>query len=297
MDFVKDYFSQFLDSRNWSFESHRQLFLEYAPILILLIITLIVGKWLGGKFRMAWSDFYKKRGVSNKWSKFLARNNHKRFIDSWKSYFSDPVNKKFFWVSFTIGVVLMLLAAKFVAFNANTPGKILYDPFMALLPVKNWSKLIFFIEYLAIIAMFFHVIDRPAYFIRCLAGVVVLQLVRCLFIVFIPLSPPSDMIFLVDPFTQFFFGENIHVSNDLFFSGHVSLLVIFFFMVQNKYLKYYLLFASITVGLLLVWQHVHYTYDVLFAPFASYGVYKFVVEKNWSEVFVQKIRTQTEMRQ
>jgi hypothetical protein len=141
-----------------------------------------------------------------------------------------------------------------------------------------------------VILILFHVIDRPAYFIKCAWGFVALQVVRCVFIKLIPLSPPSDMIFLTDPFTQLFFGENIQVSNDLFFSGHVSLLALFFFAAQNKYIKIYLFFASLFVGIMLVWQHVHYSYDVLFAPIASYFIYKLVIIPNWGEQIIEKYR-------
>lgn len=287
----KDSLSQILEARNWNFDYYHQLALEYGPILLLTAITLFIGKYFGGKIRLKWSEFYKRKGISNVWSSFLARTNHLKFKETWKDYFSDSATKHFFITSIIIGTILGTMSAKFVAYNASAPGRVLYDPFMTLFAVRDWSSFIFILEYFAVILVFFHIIDRPAYFLRCAWAFVALQIVRCVFIKMIPLSPPSDMIFLTDPFTQLFFGENIQVSNDLFFSGHVSLLALFYFMAQNKFIKTYLFIASILVGVMLVWQHVHYSYDVLFAPIASYSVYKLVVERNWDKQIIKKYKS------
>jgi hypothetical protein len=61
-------------------------------------------------------------------------------------------------------------------------------------------------------------------------------------------------------------------------------------MAQNKYMKIYLFFASLFVGIMLVWQHVHYSYDVLFAPIVSYFIYKLVIIPNWGEHIIEKYR-------
>ena len=287
----QEYLTNILEARNWNFDYYHQLLLEYGPVLILTAVTLFIGKYFGGRIRLKWSELYKEKGISNAWSKFLARTNHLKFKATWKDYFSDPATKRFFITSIVIGTVLGTLSAKFVAYNSSASGRILYDPFMTILAVKDWSSFIFVLEYFAVILIFFHVIDRPAYFLKCAWAFVTLQIVRCVFIKMIPLSPPSDMIFLTDPFTQMFFGENIQVSNDLFFSGHVSLLALFYFMAQKKFIKAYLFLASILVGIMLVWQHVHYSYDVLFAPIASYFVYKLVVERNWDIQIINKYKS------
>lgn len=286
----KEYLSQILEARNWNFDYYHSLILEYGPILLLTAVTLFIGKFFGGRIRLKWSEFYKRKGISNFWSEFLARTNHIKFKETWKNYFADAGNKRFFITSLIFGTILGLMSAKFVAYNSSTPGRILYDPFMTILAVRDWSSYIFVLEYFAVILIFFHVIDRPGYFIKSAWAFVALQIVRCVFIKLIPLSAPSDIIYLTDPFTQFFFGENIQVTNDLFFSGHVSLLALFFFISQNRFIKIYMFFAALFVGIMLVWQHVHYSYDVLFAPIASYFIYKVVIVPNWEEQIIGKYK-------
>lgn len=281
--------------QNGNMEAIHTLMYEYGPLLFLAFIALVIGKLFWGKIRFHWFNFYKNKGISNAWSELLSKNSHYQFIQSWKNYFADKTNRVYFITSALVCIVAFVLSAKLMAFNAGAPGKILNDPIMNLLPVTDWSKEIFIIEYIAVILTLFNVSEHPQRLINGLWGATILQLVRCCSFIAIRLSPPGDMIFLVDPFVQFFYGESVQVSNDLFFSGHVSLVVLFFFLAQNKYIKIYLFFAAITVATLLVWQHVHYSYDVLFAPIASYCIYKLVVEKDWSSQIKRRYREYIEL--
>lgn len=293
---LQEYLKQIFESNNWNFDAYQRVLLEYGPLLLIVLASIFVGKFLFGKIRLQWSKLYDRKGISNKWSQFLARTNHITFIDSWRVFLSDRTNKYYFIFSFLVCFLLGVMSAKLIAFNSTTPGNILHDPIMALLPAQDWSKTIFFLEYTCIVVMIFHISDRPAYFVKCLWGVATLLIVRCIFVKLIPLSPPTDMVFLVDPFTQFFFGENVQVTNDLFFSGHVSLLAIFFFIVQNKYMKIFLFVSTCLVALFLVWQHVHYSYDVLFAPIASFFIYKNVIAQNWSDHLIMRYKKAMELK-
>ncbi|MCO5232467.1 MAG: hypothetical protein LC105_08690 [Chitinophagales bacterium] len=295
MQTLISFFEQYGIVQNDNIEAIQTLIYEYGLVLLLAFIALVLGKLFWGKIRFHWSALYRKKGISNAWSSFLSRNSHLQFIQSWKSYFSDHTNSIYFISSAIFCIVAFVLSAKLMAYNAGVPGKVLNDPIMNLLPVTDWSKEIFFIEYLAVILTLFNVSEHPLRLINGLWGATILQLVRCCSFIAIRLSPPDDMIFLVDPFVQFFYGDSIRVANDLFFSGHVALVVLFFFLAQNKYIKIYLFFAAITVAVLLVWQHVHYSYDVLFAPIASYSIYKLVVEKDWSSQIKKKYKAYLEL--
>lgn len=287
----KEALTDIFDAQHWDANTYKALFIEFGPALLIALVFLIIGKLFWGKIRFQWSKLYDKKGVSNTWSRFLSRTNDIKFKAIWIEYFSDKANKVFFIASLVVGLTMCLMAAKLIAYNAGTPGKLWEDPLMMFFTPKNWSVPIFILEYFALVAMVFHVSDKPGYFIKCLWGVAVLQVVRSVSILLVPLAPPTDMIFLTDPFTQFFFGENVQVSNDLFFSGHVSLLALFYFAAQNKFMKVYLFIATSLVGLFLVWQHVHYSYDVLFAPIASFVIYKYVIENAWSENLKERYRS------
>lgn len=283
----KETITQLFNSQHWDTSAFLALMVEYGPVLLSAVIVLILGKFLFGKIRFQWSKKYDQKGISTSWSRFLSKSSHIQFKKIWKDYFSDKANKVFFISSVVVGLTLCLMSAKLIAYNADAPGTLWEDPLMMLFTPRDWSLHTFLLEYVALIVMVFHVSDKPGYFIKCLWAVAVLQVVRSISIILVPLAPPTDMIFLMDPFTQFFFGEEVKVSNDLFFSGHVSLLALFYFAAQNKVMKVYLFVATSLVGLFLVWQHVHYSYDVLFAPLVSYVIYKVVIQYNW-EVSLKK---------
>lgn len=291
MQEFKDLYHSIFQAQNWSPETYYLLLKDYGLLILLALASILIGKLLLGRVWKKWSEVYENKGVSHIWSEFLSRNNSFVFIQAWKKYLSDNSNKRYFFISLAICVTLCIMSAKVLAFISDRPGMMLSDPIMYFFPVKDWSWVIFGIEYSAIILMIFYITDRPAYFIKCLWAASALLAIRSLVVLSIPLSPSSDIIPLVDPFTQLFFGDNVQVSNDLFFSGHVSLLVLLYFLAQNKYVKSYMLIASILMSILVVWQHVHYSYDVLFAPVASFLVYKYVFENNWEKGFIKKMDT------
>jgi membrane-associated phospholipid phosphatase len=75
----------------------------------------------------------------------------------------------------------------------------------------------------------------------------------------------------------FLHTSDVFVSKDLFFSGHVAALVLLMLLVVDKYAKAWIFLCTIMVGIMIMWQHVHYSSDVIFAPLASYIAYKFVL--------------------
>lgn len=252
----------------------RELLLSYGPILIVLIIVLVAGKFLLGNFNTNLASKLKDKAGYRNLEAFLAKNNAKTFSKAWKDYFAVEGNKSFFIYSFAIVVALMLASAKFLAYNADQPGMVIYDPIIPHLQPIDFSLPIFILEYICVILIVFHVADKPQNFVRAIWCVAAIFWLRSFTITLIPLSPPEGMILLKDPFVQFFFGEETVVINDLFFSGHVSLLTLFFLASESKWLKVFLGMAIFAVGLMLIWQRVHYTTDVVFAPLFTYAVFQ-----------------------
>jgi len=91
----------------------------------------------------------------------------------------------------------------------------------------------------------------------------------------IPLNPPAEMIPLNDPFVQNFSSGRI-LTKDLFFSGHTATIFLLFLTSGGKAFKIFFLSATILVGACLLLQHVHYTIDVISAPFFGYLCYRFI---------------------
>jgi hypothetical protein len=104
----------------------------------------------------------------------------------------------------------------------------------------------------------------------------VVTLVRMASIGLVSLNPPAGLIPLADPITNLFYGPH-YITHDLFFSGHTTTVFLIFLCLKKKTDRIYTLFASLTVGVLLLVQHVHYTIDVLAAPFFTYAVYRLIL--------------------
>jgi hypothetical protein len=92
----------------------------------------------------------------------------------------------------------------------------------------------------------------------------------------VALEPPSTMIPLTDPFAEYFTTGSV-MTKDLFFSGHTATLFFLFLITEKKLLRFLFLCASIAIAVLVILQHVHYTIDVLAAPFFTYAAYKSIL--------------------
>lgn len=96
-------------------------------------------------------------------------------------------------------------------------------------------------------------------------------MVRSIFMCFTHLSTPSDASTFTVPYLVSFFT----FQNDLFFSGHTAVAFLGFLLFrQNKKLKYFFLITSISMGIIVLLMHVHYSIDVFSAFFIAYGTFR-----------------------
>jgi membrane-associated phospholipid phosphatase len=86
----------------------------------------------------------------------------------------------------------------------------------------------------------------------------------------IPLEAPPGMIMLVDPVVRAF-GDGPNWAKDLFFSGHTSTTFLCALSVRSRALRLLCLGACLSVAVLILVQHAHYTIDVLVAPFVAFA--------------------------
>jgi len=146
------------------------------------------------------------------------------------------------------------------------------------LPPHDFSLEIFLVEYCTMLMIVIITVQHPERVVTGLQMFSLLILFRTMCIYFFPLEPPRDMIRLDDPFAAFFLhSKDTFVTKDLFFSGHISTLSLLMLICVNKYVKAWALMATIIVGTLILWQHVHYSLDVVFAPLASFICYKVIL--------------------
>ena len=96
----------------------------------------------------------------------------------------------------------------------------------------------------------------------------------------LPLDPPPTAIPLSDPLVEVL-GTGKLLTRDLFFSGHTSFMFLMY-LVCNTKLRPFFLLSTLLVGVCVLLQHVHYTVDVLVAPFVAYGSFRLMKEiPNW----------------
>jgi len=71
---------------------------------------------------------------------------------------------------------------------------------------------------------------------------------------------------LQDPLSNYFYGTKF-ITKDLFYSGHTSIVLLIGFTTQHKVLKTLYVIAASLIGFMVLSNHVHYTIDVIAAPF------------------------------
>ena len=170
----------------------------------------------------------------------------------------------------TVGLALLLIILTslpfFFQYAEQREGFLLNDIILENIPAKDLSIPIFTIIWSMTLLIIIRGIQSPQLFLTALYGFILLFITRMITISAIPLNPPDGLIPLVDPISNSFYGKSF-ITKDLFFSGHTAALCLLFLCFQRKFDKSIALLCTIAVGLLVLVQHVHYTIDVIAAPF------------------------------
>ena len=193
---------------------------------------------------------------------------------TWKQAFSNTSFKS----KFILGSILILLNLcafnPYFAFIQQRPGVQLHDYLLSRLPSDDVSVLIFSVIYFSVIVGIRRALKYPQLFLTFMWAYLILNLVRMSTMYFVPLEPPAGLVSLTDPLLVPFYGKT-SITKDLFFSGHTSTVALVFLVVKEKWEKILMIIATITVGILLLVQHIHYTIDVVMAPFFVYIIFHF----------------------
>ncbi len=206
-------------------------------------------------------------------------------ISNWQECTKDEAFRKYFTLNFFISIALYFAIIQWVKINSTRQGIVLDDPIYHLLAPRDFSLLIFILTYSPVVVFLIWVVQYPLLLHRAFNSFVAVFMIRAVCIHFVPLSPAPGIIVLGDPITGALADES-HVLNDLFFSGHIGDLTTLFFLCGNKSIRRYIFACAAFVGLFLVWQRVHYSVDVLAAPFFSYISYQVFVQKDiiWGSI-------------
>jgi hypothetical protein len=192
----------------------------------------------------------------------------------------DALRSKPFIFHFILGLIgltafAMVLPYFFIEILLPKAGEPLVDPILNFFTPRDWSIEIFVLIYLcSVLGLAFNVLN-PRTILLGLQVYVVVNFMRITSLYLFTLEAPEGIIPLSDPFlTVFAYGQPIYVK-DLFFSGHISTLCVFLFIEKRNWLKMVILCSTVTVAVLLAWQRVHYTLDMIAAPVITWAVFWF----------------------
>jgi hypothetical protein len=149
------------------------------------------------------------------------------------------------------------------------------DPFLNMFTPRDWYLPIFFILYVAVGHTFYAYFRNPAIVLVGVTTYCLVNILRTITMYLVTLEPPAGMILLADPISSALYPST-GFAKDLFFSGHVSTIMIVVFLEKNGLAKILKAVGTIVIAILLAWQRVHYTLDLLAAPVFTYVAFLIV---------------------
>ncbi|MFT4536423.1 MAG: hypothetical protein ACI9P5_003799 [Saprospiraceae bacterium] len=193
----------------------------------------------------------------------------------WKALWENKTYL-FSWIFLLFLVLVTLkLACIFLAYNeSRISGVQLNDIVLQYLPVSDVSTPLFAITWVCILTCLPVALRTPKKSMVVFISILLMAVARSLTLYLVPLQPPIDIIPLRDTFLEGSFYDNKVMVRDLFFSGHTANLALIFFLIEIKWIKVIVGICTFVVAFLLLKQHVHYTVDVVAAPFFAYAAYR-----------------------
>ncbi|MBB6004237.1 phosphatase PAP2-related protein [Arcicella rosea] len=197
----------------------------------------------------------------------------------------------------TNGFIIKLLTTLSIAFFAapqfppyfiniqKREGAYLSDFVLNHLPAVDVSTPIFALIYGMLIFMLCRVLVKPQLFLLFTITFVIETVLRMSTIYFFPLNPPLDLVHLHDTFAELLiYGDKEPITKDLFFSGHTATMVMIWLFLEKPWEKALAVVTGVSIAVLLLIQHVHYTADVIGAFFftaLSYVIARYINKQKW----------------
>lgn len=153
-------------------------------------------------------------------------------------------------------------------------GVQLQDNILQWFPSIDFSLPVFLLLYSSLTLILLTHLEKPKIILRVIEMHFAVAVVRQICILLVALDPPAGIIVLRDLFLEnTVYPRHSPLTKDLFFSGHVASIWIYFLCAEKKYIKYYLGMATILMSFMILCMRVHYTYDVYGAIFFTSLIY------------------------
>lgn len=199
-----------------------------------------------------------------------------RIKGSWLNFWRIPDQRYEFIFAAIILTVVMLSSVPFLTQIELRPGVQLQDPVFNYLPAHDLSDLIFYILYTALLLGVIFLLPSPERLVIGFEAYALFVILRMITMSLVPLEPPIGLIPLVDPVLSFMYTGK-QVNKDLFFSGHTATMYLLYLMLPPGIYRKMAFVGVIVMGICLLFQRVHYTVDVIVAPFFAYGALRIVL--------------------
>jgi len=204
----------------------------------------------------------------------------KKLLDIWKKELADRRFRTVAIVTPVIIVITMVIFTRFLNFIELRPGIVLPDPFLALFNPIDISWFTFAVMYGSLITAIIYLAHHPRQLILAFISYLFMIYFRMPAMWSIPLEAPATILPLIDPMVSEV-GVGRLMTKDLFFSGHTATIMIMYLSSPEKKWRMLFLILTTIVALAVLVQHVHYTVDVIAAPFFAY--ISFILAKKLTE--------------
>lgn len=203
-------------------------------------------------------------------------------------------NYRGFWTrehirSLVNGLVLLALAVIFQyyasAYVDRVPSNSVADLFLSILPVVNLNFIIVEGALCAIALSLVLILSKPKYVLFTIKAAAIFIATRAVFISVTHIGIYPGQIG-PDPtgfFDHLYTGFGLEAG--FFFSGHTGLPFLMALIMWNEtFWRYAYLTLSVVFGIAVLFAHVHYSIDVLAAPYMAYGIFnmsKYFFAEDW----------------
>lgn len=176
-------------------------------------------------------------------------------------------------------LILLALAVIFQyyasAYVNRVPSNSVSDLFLSILPVVNLNFIIVEGALCAILLSIILILAKPQYLLFVLKTAAIFIATRAVFIsvTHIGIYPTQVGPDPTGIFDRAYTGLGLEAG--FFFSGHTGLPFLMALIMWNeKFWRYAYIILAIVFGIAVLFAHVHYSIDVLAAPYMAYGIFK-----------------------
>jgi len=193
-------------------------------------------------------------------------------LSAWRDNLQSSGYRKKLIVGVSLISLILLSLPFFYQAIEQRNGIQFNDYLLERLPSYDLSLFIFIVIWSMTLLTFSRFKQDPNLFLTFLWGFILINISRFVSIGLIPLDPPINLIPIIDPISNQFYGPKF-ITKDLFFSGHTASMFLMFLCLKKRTDKILALTATISVGFAVLLQHVHYTIDVVMAPVITYFIW------------------------